>query len=383
MNITLLSASTGNGHTSAARALEEVFKREGDVATTYDTLAFAPWAFRKWYGNGYEFIVRTKPELYGHLYEISDEVNASFKIQTASDYVFLSKLRKLLQRDRPDWVVCTHSLAQPRIARLRKEMQNFKVAVVLTDVYPHLMWLRGEPDHFFVPTEYSKELLIKRRPHFADRITVTGIPVHPVFGQEYSKEDFYQNIGCDPKRPVITMTSGGIGGGPFEGAIRELLKLDFEFHLEVICGRNERKRKQVEKAISELTQGKVTVSVRGQIPAQEMALRMARSVALISKPGGLTTSECLAIGCPMLIYEPFIIPGQEEGNADFLVESKVGLKSSTASDLAQQTLRLLQNPERSAEMRTTAKTFGRPDAAEAIVHAIHAMSPQLSQRQIS
>lgn len=370
MNVTILTASTGNGHMSAAFALEAVFKERGANVHTHDALKFAPYAFRQWYGGGYEFIVRTKPSLYGHLYHISDERKMSYKIQTASDFIFLSKLRKLLAREKPDWVVCTHSLPQPRLAQLREEFGTFRMAVVVTDLYPHLMWLRGTPDHFFVPTDWTKQILIERRVQYKDRISVTGIPVHPVFSSTFSQEELKQALDWDGAMPCVTLTSGGIGGGPFSEALQALTASGIPMHLEVVCGRNEQRRKQIEKIAAECARPSQIVKVRGHIPQEEMAKRMAASSLFISKPGGLTTSECLATGTAMLVYEPFLIPGQEEGNADFLVTSGAGAKASGPTELASVVTALLAKPEAIQEMRRIAKSHGKPHAATDIVTAI-------------
>lgn len=367
MKVTILSASTGNGHMSAAYALEAVMKEQDIQVATYDALKFAPFAFRTWYGGGYEFIVRTRPSLYGHLYHVSDENKFSYKVQTASDYVFMSRLRKLLKEERPDWVVCTHSLPQPRLAQLREELGFFRIAVVVTDLYPHLMWLRGAPDHYYVPTEWTQELLLQRRAALKGRITVTGIPVNPVFSKTYELSDIQRELGWDGNRPVVVLTSGGIGGGPFEEALDSLLKQNLEIHLEVICGRNEAKRKAIQKFVSEQSQGKSVVQVRGHISQEQMAMRMQIASLFISKPGGLTTSECLTMGTAMLVYEPFLIPGQEEGNADFLVTSGSGAKARGAEELGTLTRELIGQPDRIAMMRATAKGFGKPYAANDIV----------------
>ena len=375
MKVTILTASTGNGHLSAANALEAVCKERGITVNTHDCLKHAPWAFRTWYGGGYEFIVRTKPELYGHLYKISDERNSSFLVQTRSDYIFMARLEKILKKEDPDWVICTHSLPQPRLAMLREKLGHFRIGVVVTDLYPHLMWLRGTPDHYFVPSEWTQQILTERRAHVGDRISVTGIPVHPVFGQKYDSAETREMLGIDANLPVVTITSGGIGGGPFEEALRALISTKRPLHLEVICGRNEGRRKAIEKFVADADTGLMKIAVRGQVSQEEMARRMQLSEFLISKPGGLTTSECLACGCAMLVYEPFLIPGQEEGNADFLVSENCGAKASGPEDLATCLNSLLDNPEKLALMRKNSLGFGRPNAASDIIDAIIEMTP--------
>lgn len=366
MKITILTASTGNGHTSAAKALDRVFSERGVTCSTHDALDFAPFAFRKWYGDGYEFIVRVRPQLYGRLYKVSDSDNASFRLQTRNDFKFQARLRQLIEEERPDWVVCTHSLPQPRLAQLRKEF-GFKIAVVVTDMYPHLMWLRGDPDLYYVPSEYTKSVLEQRRSKYDGRIVVTGIPVNPVFAAPVEREEARARLGVGPGLRLVTMTSGGIGGGPFEAAVRAVAKLDTPIQLDVICGRNQSRREKMEAVARELTGSNVQIRVLGQVSQEEMALRMFGSEVLISKPGGLTTSEALASGCAMLVYQPFLIPGQEEGNAEFLEQSGAGSRAHDANELVTELKRLLADPNALPEMRRIALSLGKPHAANEIV----------------
>lgn len=379
MRILILSASTGNGHISAAKAIEAVCKAEGVHGRYVDALKFAPRLFQLWYGGGYEMVVRRAPSSWGRLYKVSDEPNISYRVQTRMDHGFLFRLRKLLEEERPDWVVCTHSLPQPKLAELREEF-GFRMAIVVTDLYPHLMWLRGEPDHFFVPSEWSKQILEDRRPGAGAITTVTGIPIHPVFSKQFSRIQVEASLGCKPGARIITITSGGIGGGPFALALKALFSLDREVHLEVICGRNEARRRDIEKRVKKVPfNSKVSVKVRGHITQEEMALRMQVSEFLISKPGGLTTSECLAVGCPMLVFHPFLIPGQEEGNAEFLVKEGAGAEATTIDQLVSVARDLLDHPEKLASMRLKAQSFGLPHAAEDIVKTLLELS-QVSAR---
>ncbi len=385
MRILILSASTGNGHISAAKAIEAVCKEKGLYGRMVDALKYAPRAFQMWYGGGYEMVVRRAPASWGMLYKVSDEPNISYRVQTRMDYGFLFALRKLLKEERPDWVVCTHSLPQPRLAELRKEF-GFKMAIVVTDLYPHLMWLRGEPDHYFVPSEWTKQILEERHPGSGAITTITGIPIHPIFSHEFTEAEIVKSTGREPGVPIVTVTSGGIGGGPFAAALKALFSLDRRVHLEVICGRNEARRRDIERRVLKMPfNSKVTVKVRGHISQEEMALRMHASEFIISKPGGLTTSECLAVGCPMLVFHPFLIPGQEEGNADFLVKEGAGAAAGTVEELITVARDLLDNPEKLREMSEKAKSHGKPRAANEIVEAIiqlssesaHTVAPEL------
>lgn len=309
------------------------------------------------------------------LYKVSDKENLPYHVQTKMDFGMLAALRKLLKQEQPDWVICTHSLPQPRLAELRKEF-GFKMAIVVTDLYPHLMWLRGEPDYYFVPSEWSKEILEERLPGSAAITSVTGIPVHPVFSREFTAEEVEKATGCPPDLPMVTLTSGGIGGGPFAAALKALMSVNRPMHLEVICGRNEARRRDIERRVFKLPfNSPVRVKVRGHISQEDMALRMHASKFLITKPGGLTTSECLAVGCPMLVYNPFLIPGQEEGNAEFLEKEGAGVRADNKEELVRVVQELLDDPARLAKMHAIAKSHGKPQAADEIVDGIMRLGP--------
>lgn len=375
MKVLILSASTGNGHISAAKALDAVCKSKGIEVMTVDALKYTPRAFQLWYGGGYEMVVRRSPQSWGMLYKVSDEPNMPYKVQTKMDYGFLARLKKLFAEFQPDWVICTHSLPQPRLAQLREEF-GFKMAIVVTDLYPHLMWLRGEPDYYFVPSEWSMQILNERKSESKGITTVTGIPIHPVFSKQFTEEEIVASTQRQPGVPMITITSGGIGGGPFGTALRSLLSLDMPVHLEVICGRNEARRKDIAKMLHKLPYtSKIVAKVRGHITQEEMAIRMQASEFLITKPGGLTTSECLAVGCPMLVYHPFLIPGQEEGNAEFLVQEGAGVEASTPLELVQTVRQLLADPAKLADMHAKAKSFGKPAAANDIIEKLIELGP--------
>jgi processive 1,2-diacylglycerol beta-glucosyltransferase len=370
MKVVVLSASTGNGHMSAAYAIDAVCQAEGIFVKTFDALNFAPKAFKLWYGGGYEMVVRRSPAAWGHLYKVSDEANMSYDVQTKMDTLFMARLEKMLGEIRPDWVVCTHSLPQPKLALLREKF-GFKIAVVVTDLYPHLMWLRGEPDHYFVPNDWTKEILEQRQPGSGAKTTVTGIPINPVFREPFDREETLKMLGAKAGTKLITMTSGGIGGGPFGKALRAMMTLGRDVHIELICGRNEARRKDIERKALKLPHNSpVKVKVRGHINQKEMAMRMHASDFFISKPGGLTTSECLAVGCPMLVYHPFLIPGQEEGNAEFLVTSGAGAQAFTTDELIATSRDLLDHPEKLKKMREISLSHGKPHSADMIVKTL-------------
>lgn len=372
--VLMLSASTGNGHMAAAYALEDEARRQGLEAKTVDTLAFAPKGFRAWYAGGYETLVRRRPELWGHLYRTSDRPLFNYHFQTFLDVVFVNRLRNLFADFHPDWVVCTHSLPQPRLAQLRQRYR-FRTAVVVTDLYPHRMWLRGRPDRFFVPGEWSAGILAGRAGWAADRVEVTGIPIHSCFRERIGQEEARHRMGLPAGGRMLLATSGGIGGGPMAEALAALRQTPGLDTVVLVCGRNERAFQRLQEELGgAIAFGPPLVVLKGHVDQSEMAGLMAASDLVLSKPGGLTTSEALAVGRPFAVFEPFLIPGQEERNADFLVETGAGIRVPDAEAIPLLVGDLLVHPSRLAEMSAKAKELGRPAAAQLVVERIRQLT---------
>lgn len=346
----LLTASTGNGHVSANRALGEAARSLGMATGEADVMLHCHHLFRWWFAGGYERTVRTSPRLWGHLYRKSDRPYFYYRTQTFLDHNFCGGLRHLLDLHRPDWVVCTHSVAQPRLADFRKEY-GFKMAVVITDIHPHRMWLRGEPDHYFAPTEETMVRLRNRVPRYAERGEVLGMPVNKLF------QDAAANRMPAGERPRILVTAGGIGGGPILEVTQALEDLNVD--VDVVAGRNPVNEAKLRQAFPNHPR----VRIHGHVPQDQMAALMANADLMVAKSGGLTTFEALVCGTPFVVFEPLLIPGQEEDNARYLEQIGAGIKCKTLDDLTQSVRDLALSADRRAEMRANALRHARPTAA--------------------
>jgi processive 1,2-diacylglycerol beta-glucosyltransferase len=365
--IILASASTGKGHISAAKALEVELDARAHEAEYLDVLDLTPRAFQAWYRGGYELLVRRRPEPSGSLYKDSDSPGWKYSFQCWLDMVFCRGLDQYLDDRQADWIVCTHSLPQPRIDAWRQKSSGLRMAAVVTDLYPHSMWLRGEPDHWFVPSEWSKTVLEERVPGSGERTTVTGIPIHPAFRTEETKAEARAKLGLDPEMPTILVTIGGIGGGPLEQLLTRIAEQSPGIQAAVACGWNASAEAAAGRAAEKLD---MKMKIWGHAEIEEMASLMRACDLLVGKPGGLTTSEALAAGCPFLVAEPFLIPGQEEGNADFLVEEGIGVRASTLDQAGELTAELIQDPDRLASMSKRALAAAKPEAAGLIAEKL-------------
>jgi processive 1,2-diacylglycerol beta-glucosyltransferase len=230
---------------------------------------------------------------------------------------------------------------------------------VTTDFETHRLWVNQPCERFFTATEEgARHLQSFGVP--AELFRVTGIPIHPAFASLPSREDCIKKHHLSGSCPIILQSAGGFGAGPIEQAHRALLELETPIELVTVCGKNQSAVQALE-AIP--CPGRHRRHILGFTDV--MHELMAAADLLISKPGGLTSSEALASGTPMVIINP--IPGQESRNSDFLLEAGAAIKSNNLSTLGFKIQRLLQSPERLDRMKQAARSAGHPQAAFDVV----------------
>jgi processive 1,2-diacylglycerol beta-glucosyltransferase len=198
-----------------------------------------------------------------------------------------------------------------------------------------------------------------------DRIHVSGIPIMPAFAQVPDRQACAATAGLDASRPVVLLMGGGAGVGALDEAAEGLLRLDLDFQLVALAGRNEAMLARLQRIAAQhprrlFPQG-FTRTIERLMGCADLA---------IGKPGGLTTSECLALGLPLIVFAP--IPGQEERNCDYLLEQGAGLKAVDAVALEYRVRALLADPQRLAHMRGNALRLGRPQAAHEVLREVFA-----------
>ena len=201
----------------------------------------------------------------------------------------------------------------------------------------------------------------------AGDITVSGIPIDPAFAAPTPSQVTVP--------PTILITVGGIGAGPLWLAAAAIASIGPDCRVVVVCGRNESARQRMLDSVKQLPEpARSRVEVRGHVARPDMVLLMHQSALIVGKPGGLTTSEALAAGLPFVVFNPLVIPGQEEGNAEFLAAHNAGVVVDSAEHLGKVVEDLLNDPVRLQAMRTAALSLGLPQAAENIVSKLIELS---------
>jgi processive 1,2-diacylglycerol beta-glucosyltransferase len=228
-----------------------------------------------------------------------------------------------------------------------------------TDFETHRLWVNEPCDHYFTATEEGAQYL-----HYwgvpRERTTTTGIPIHPVFSEAKERGTLLRKHGLDAERPILLQLAGGFGVGPIEGIYRALLDVGLPLQVVVITGKNEKARKQLEAVPCPSRHRAKVLGFTDEI--DEL---MAAADLVVSKPGGLTTSETLARGAAMVIINP--IPGQESRNSDFLLENGAAIKVNNLGTLGYKLKALLSDAGRLRQLKANAQSLGRPRAAFDVV----------------
>ena len=364
--VLLLSARSGAGHVRAAEALEKAFLARGDSTVEHiDALDYVSKLFERAYDRAYLAMVRRAPEWMGVLYERTDQPWQHLRPRLALDRLNTRPMIRLLNSVQPDLCVATHFLPAEMIAWLiAKKKLRARNAIVVTDYDVHAMWLCRTVDRYYLAVEEAAEYLANigvRR----EKLRVSGIPIDPLFAVPLPRARAREQLGLDPEATAILISAGGYGIGPVEQLVKNLLELERAWQVVAIAGKAEKTRKRLEelaRAASRLPSGAPRLSAVGF--TTEMDKYMAAADLMVGKAGGLTTSECLARALPMALIEP--IPGQEERNADHLLEAGVAIRCNNLPAAAWKIATLLDDPARLDRMREAAGRLGKPAAAAAI-----------------
>ncbi len=364
--VLLLSASSGAGHVRAAQALEKAFAARGDCVVEHiDTIEYVSKLFQRVYDKAYISMVRHAPELMGLVYERTDQPWQHARRRLAMDRLNTGPMIQLLKRVQPDLCVCTHFLAAEIVAWLiAKRKLRAHNAIVVTDYDVHAMWLCKTVERYYVAIDEAAEYLARIGVP-REKLRVTGIPVDPLFAKPLDRGEARGTLGLDPHVAMILVSAGGYGVGPIEQLVTGLLALQKPWQIVAIAGKSEKARKRLEE-ISRRA-GKLPSGALRLVPVgftKEMDKYMAAADLLVGKAGGLTTSEALARVLPMALIEP--IPGQEERNADHLLEAGAAIRCNNLPAAAWKIAKLLDDPARLTKMRDAARGMGRPGAAAAI-----------------
>jgi len=366
VRILIATVTAGGGHLQAAAALEEAWTtlHPSDEVKRVDLLDLVPKLQRKVYAEGYVKLIAHAPELYELFFNRTDNPRRLRELGTFRRRFAEQTNRKfvhLVKQFAPDVVLCTHFLPLEVLGALKsKRSADPFVVCVVTDFEAHALWMEPAVDLYCVAAEETKARLVARKVD-SGHVAVTGIPIAQRFSESIDAAAVRRRCGLRDDLPTILVLGGGFGMGPVAEILESLDGVEREFQTVVVAGRNVVLRRELAAR-----DRRHPTHVLGFVSNMHEIMSVADLT--ISKPGGLTTAEALALGKPLFVLNP--IPGQETANSDFLLERGAAAKANRVEDLPFRIDRLLGSAKLN-EMAAAARALGRPGAARAICAAVH------------
>jgi processive 1,2-diacylglycerol beta-glucosyltransferase len=358
--ILILSVAIGAGHLKTGEALcrtyQESFQGE---ACHLDFLRYALPRISGLVETTYDLTTKYIPPLYKWLYYLEDHPQSL--LQSWESRIAIHRYCQMIQQFQPDAIIATHSFPAVVASQM---FSRFPIpnAVVLTDYISHHIWVNPNTQLYFVAHAGMVDEL-KAAGVSTEQIKVTGIPVRPAFKKSFCKQKLRQHWGLDPDRFTVLLMNGGQAIGPMARVIRDLSEFRGKMQLIVITGNNQRLYEKLPHYLRKLDLAGIVLPF-----VANMEEYMAGSDLLISKAGGLTVTEALCIGLPMVVVKP--TPGQEDGNTRFLEKCGAGVYVKRKNSLAGIIRDLLGDPAKLEQMHQWALQVAKPDATEAILSTI-------------
>jgi processive 1,2-diacylglycerol beta-glucosyltransferase len=352
----LMHITRGSGHHRASLAVEQLIRRLDPQAHVVMVDAFeyvtpiVRWAIHR----SYLSLIRHQPDVWEYLYDNPAVHHRIHHFRSLLHRYHAGKLQRLLETARPDAIACTQAYPCGIVADFKKHHSlDLPLVGVLTDYAPHLYWFHETVDRYVVPSEQVKQRFLTRGVD-ASRVKVFGIPIDPAFLEPSDREATARQFGLDLAKPIILIMGGGGGFGRLREMLASLDILPYPCQLVVISGTNRSLLRWLKT--QRFRQRVVPIGY-----TKDIAKLMNISTLLVSKPGGLTTSEALAKQLPLVMVNP--IPGQEAYNARFLLSQGAAVQAGSAETVRQTVRDLLDNPERLEALRRRNAELAHPHAA--------------------
>lgn len=360
----VLSASVGAGHTMAADAVGAAFRSRHDVdeVAQLDVLRTTNEVYRLLYDDGYFALVKTVPWLVGWGYDKSDQPFNMARALKAWDRINNLDTVRAIRDFRPTHVVCTHFLPLRIVALLLSQgTLSCSVSAVTTDYDFQGLWLTGTFNRMFVAREETRDHLVAIGVP-EQRVTVSGIPVRAGLDEPADRRATLHRYRLRDDVPTVLISAGAAGGDYVQAIVGQVQRIGTPHQTVVVCGRNAALKASIEAQ----TAGDTAVRVFGYTTDMPALLDVAD--LFVGKPGGLSSSECMAAGLPMALVNP--IPGQETRNSDYLLEEGAAVRCNYETTVGTKIERILADPARLPAMSAAARRIGRPRAAQTIAYDV-------------
>ncbi|MCM2533102.1 glycosyltransferase [Neobacillus pocheonensis] len=374
--ILILSATFGDGHKQVAKAISEAvdYTLPDSEPVILDIMEWIHPYLYPISNYVYKRSLKKFPQLYSYIYRKTRE-KSSFSLKLNALFsIGMRSLLEILQELKPSVVVSTYPFAAGIMSQLKEQgLVDLPAVTIITDYTDHSYWIHPYTDQYVVGSRQVRDRLIALGIE-SFKIKYTGIPIRQKFLENHSREKLASKYQLDSKKFTLLIMGGGDGFiGKGLSTFRGLESLPTSIQLIIICGRNRKLYKQLEE---ELKDSKHDILLMGF--CDHVHELMAISDLMITKPGGVTTSEAMAMELPIFIFNP--LPGQEEDNAHYLLESGLAILAENDRDLISKIQSVMKDAKPLTFMKQRSRQYQSKtssiDALEVIMRTINRVNDQ-------
>lgn len=363
MRAVIFTVTAGQGHNQVAKVLREALLEKGIETISIDALEYITPVLKETVNQGYLVSTKRLPKVYGKGYSLLEkrdtEGHDSLMVRFFNS-ILARKLVRFVENFKPDVIICTHVFAAIMVSYVANKLDSgIKTIGIVTDFTMHPFWGNAPLDYYITANELLNNQALKKGIALEEIVPI-GIPINPKFANKVEKAEARRTLGLENKTTILVM-SGSMGYGKIGSMIKELDESTLDFQIVSVCGYNERLKRRIDR-----------MGFRHKIFnfgfSDKIDLFMDAADCIVTKPGGLTTSEALAKGLPMIMANP--IPGQEDRNVEFLLNNGAAFKVSNTFPIDEALYQMFSSETRLKNMREMVKFLGKPNATRDFVEFV-------------
>lgn len=355
MKVLILSISAGQGHHQTSAALLEYLRQAGVDCQILDEYKYISPLLSDAVEKGYLFSTRYMPKAYGTVYSLMEKGSQrgdDSRAGLVANKLLTRRALRFIDEYRPDVIVCTHIFTAQSVTALKKRIGELPTIGIITDFTVHPFWNETEMDYYVTPTHLLDNQMKKNKiPQ--EKILPLGIPINPRFSQKRGKAEAKKQLGIEDK-PTVLIMMGSMGYGNMAAQLRKLDRLDLDFQVISVCGKNKHTKNKIDHM-------SFSHRVYNNGYVDNVDLLMDAADLIVTKPGGLSVSESMAKGLPMLLINP--IPGQEDRNMEFLLNNGLAIRISSSFPIDEAVYTFYSNEWRNQNMMDGVRYIGKPNSA--------------------